>query len=96
MLRAVKGWANSVLAGVPALTSLFGGPGQLASATSWAAAVGAVLVTGGNLLSILFDAAWFAVLGGFAVFQLVVLALGLSMWHRSTAPDPELVRADVR
>ena len=62
----------------------------------WAAAVGAVLVTCGNLLSILFDAAWFAVLGGFAVFQLVVVALGLSMWHRATAPEPELVRADVR
>ena len=42
----------------------------------WASAVAAVLVTCGNLLSILFDAAWFAVLAGFAVFQIIVVSSG--------------------
>lgn len=57
----------------------------------WAAGVSAVLVVTGDLLDIAFDAAFVAVLAGFAVFLTVLIALGLAMWRRAAAanaPDP--------
>jgi hypothetical protein len=61
----------------------------------WAAALSAVLMLSGNLLSIRFDAAWLAVLAGFAVFVLTLVALGVSMWRRAGLAEPDVVRADV-
>jgi hypothetical protein len=48
----------------------------------WTCAVSAGLVLGGNLLSIVFEPAFFAVLAGFALFLLVVAGLGVSMWRQ--------------
>jgi hypothetical protein len=54
----------------------------------WAAAASAVLVLAGDLLSIRFDAAFVAVLAGYALFLVVLTALGVSMWCREDAvPD---------
>jgi hypothetical protein len=52
--------------------------------TGWACAVSATLVISGNLLSIVYGPAWFAVLAGFALFLLVVAALGVSMWRQAS------------
>lgn len=62
----------------------------------WTAAVSAVLLVGGNLLSIPFDAAWLAVLAGFALFMLTLAALGISMWRRAAVAELAVVPADVR
>ena len=64
----------------------------------WVAAISAVLMLGGNLLSIRFDAAWFGVLVGFALFLLALVALGVSMWRRApvTAPRPARLRDSSR
>lgn len=61
----------------------------------WAAALSAVLMLSGNLLSIRFDAAWLAVLAGFALFLLTLVALGVSMWRADVA-ELDVVQADVR
>jgi hypothetical protein len=52
--------------------------------TGWTCAVSAGLVLGGNLLSIVFEPGFFAVLAGFALFLLVVAALGVSMWRQTS------------
>jgi hypothetical protein len=51
----------------------------------WASGASAVLLLGGNLLSIVFEPAFFAVLAGFALFLVVLAALGTSMWRLSHA-----------
>ena len=54
-----------------------------ARSIGWAAAVSAALVLTGDLLLIAADAAFIAVLVGFALFTLVLIALGVSMWRRA-------------
>jgi hypothetical protein len=58
----------------------------------WASAVSAGLVITGNLLSIVSEPAWLAVLAGFALFLIVLLALGVCLWRREpsapSAPAP--------
>jgi hypothetical protein len=51
----------------------------------WACAVSAALVLSGNLLSIVYGPAWFAVLAGFVLFLVVVATLGVSMWRQASA-----------
>jgi hypothetical protein len=58
--------------------------GVFARWTGWTCAVSAGLVLAGNLLSIVFEPAFFAVLAGFALFLLVVAALGASMWRQAS------------
>jgi len=47
----------------------------------WTAAASAVLVLAGDLLNISFDAAFLAVLAGYVLFIVVLIALGVSMWR---------------
>jgi len=54
----------------------------------WTAAAGAVLVLAGDLLELLADAAFIAVLGGFVLFLVVLVALGASMWRRAARKSP--------
>lgn len=49
----------------------------------WAAAASATLVLTGDLLLLAADAAFAAVLVGFALFMLVLIALGVSMWQHA-------------
>jgi len=51
----------------------------------WACAASASLVLGGNLLSIVSEPAFFAVLAGLALFLVVVAALGVAMWRRASS-----------
>jgi len=72
----------------------------------WTAAVSAALVVSGDLLELASDAAFAAVLAGFALFVVLAIALGVSMWRHasrlsssaSTAvrqvPVPALVHRD--
>jgi len=60
----------------------------------WDAAASAALVLTGDLLEIVSDAAFLAVLDGFAIFLALLVALGISMWRRARSPSPiERVRA---
>jgi hypothetical protein len=61
--------------------------------TGWACALSAALVLGGNLLSIVAGPAFFAVLAGFALFLVVVTALGVSMWRRASSYGPAATRS---
>jgi hypothetical protein len=54
----------------------------------WAAGVSCVLVLAGDLLVIAFDAAFVAVLAGFVLFKVVVVALGFSMWRQAEGRRP--------
>ncbi len=65
----------------------------------WVSAVGAVLLLGGELLELVFEAAFVGVLAGFVLFMVVLIALGVSMWRQaapagqrraSQAADPHL------
>jgi hypothetical protein len=56
----------------------------------WAAAASAVLVLAGDLLELIADAAFVALLAGFALFLVVLAALGASMWRLAPAPRPRL------
>ena len=56
----------------------------------WAAAASAVLVLAGDLLELIADPAFVAVLGGFVLFLVVLTALGASMWRLASAPRPRL------
>ena len=49
----------------------------------WACGLSAILLLGGNLLSILFEPAYFGLLAGYALFLVVVVVLGISMWPLS-------------
>jgi hypothetical protein len=49
----------------------------------WASAAGAVLVLCGDFLMLAADAAFVAVLAGYAIFNVVVVALGLTMWRQA-------------
>jgi hypothetical protein len=49
----------------------------------WAAALSAALVLTGDLLLLATDAAFVAVLVGFGLFMLVLIALGVSMWRHA-------------
>jgi hypothetical protein len=51
----------------------------------WAVAASAVLILTGTLLELVVDAAFVAVLVGFVLFMLVLIALGVSMWRHSDA-----------
>jgi hypothetical protein len=61
----------------------------------WAAAASAVLVLTGDLLELLADAAFVAVLAGFVLFLVVLVAAGASMW-RAAASRPRLGEGDRR
>jgi hypothetical protein len=54
----------------------------------WACVASALLVLGGNFLVLAADAAFLAMLAGFAVFNVVLVALGLTMW-RWAALEPD-------
>jgi hypothetical protein len=54
----------------------------------WAAAASAVMLLAGDLLELVVDAAFIAVLAGFALFLVTQIALGVSMWRRITTPVP--------
>ncbi len=56
----------------------------------WASAVSAALVLSGDLLLLASDAAFVAVLAGFVLFMVVLIALGASMWQRAVASGPRL------
>jgi hypothetical protein len=60
-----------------------------------AATLSAALVLAGDLLLLAFDAAFVAVLAGFALFLIVLIALGLSMW-RHASPTSATTRAGPR
>jgi hypothetical protein len=55
----------------------------------WTAAASSVLVLVGDLLSISFDAAFLAVLAGYVLFMVVLVALGVSMWRHAGRRTPE-------
>jgi hypothetical protein len=61
--------------------------------TGWACAVSAVLVLGGDLLTIVTEPAFFAVLAGFALFLVVVTALGIAMWRQASSYEPAATRS---
>jgi hypothetical protein len=52
----------------------------------WAAAASAVLLLAGDLLELVFDAAFVLVLAGFALFLAVLIALGAAMWRLAATP----------
>lgn len=52
----------------------------------WVAAAGAALLLAGNLLELVLEAAFVAVLAGFALGMAVLVALGVSMWRHATTP----------
>jgi hypothetical protein len=51
----------------------------------WTAASSAVLVLAGDLLNIGFDAAFLAVLAGYVLFVVVLIALGVALWRQGDA-----------
>jgi hypothetical protein len=57
-----------------------------ARSIGWAAALSAVLVLTGDLLLLASDAAFVAVLVGFGLFMVVLIALGVSMWRHARRP----------
>jgi hypothetical protein len=57
----------------------------------WVSAVGAVLLLGGEMLELVFEAAFVAVLAGFVLCMAVLIALGVSMWRRAAAPRPRAI-----
>lgn len=61
--------------------------------TGWACAASAALLLGGNLLSIVAEPAFLAVLAGFALYLVVVAALGVSMWRRASPSGPAAKRS---
>jgi hypothetical protein len=52
----------------------------------WISAVGGVLLLGGDLLELVFEAAFVAVLAGFVLCMAVLVALGVSMWRQAATP----------
>lgn len=52
----------------------------------WASAASAALILAGNLLLLVAEPLWFAVLAGYALFLVVLAALGVSMWRDAAAP----------
>jgi hypothetical protein len=71
----------------------------------WAAAGSSVLLLAGDLLDIVSDAAFIAVLVGYVLFLVVLTGLGVSMWRHEAAghrrglvgrePDAALITTDV-
>src|SRR5215831_1057295 len=57
-----------------------------ARSIGWTAAVSAVLMLAGNLLELVIDAAFVAVLAGFVLFLVTQIALGVSMWRWAREP----------
>ncbi len=53
-----------------------------------AAALGAGLVLTGDLLLLVSDTAFIAVLTGFVLFMTVLIAIGVSLWRNTAAPRP--------
>ena len=52
----------------------------------WVSAVGAVLLLGGELLELVFEAAFVGVLAGYVLFIVVLIAVGVSMWRHAASP----------
>jgi hypothetical protein len=55
-------------------------------------AVSAALLISGDLLNVVFDAAFVAVLAGFVLFTVVLIALGVSMWRRAAKSRSHLLQ----
>jgi hypothetical protein len=63
--------------------------GRYSRRLGWAAAVSAALVTSGDLLMVVVDAAFIAVLVGYLLFLLVAVMIGTAMWRgASHSPRP--------
>jgi len=58
----------------------------------WAAAVSAVLVLAGDLLLLVSDVAFLALLAGFALFLAALIALGVSLWRMASVLSPDIAR----
>jgi len=59
----------------------------------WGAALAAVLVICGDLLTIVSEPAFLGVLAGYALYKVVLVAIGVSMWRLVIASGPALDRA---
>ena len=57
----------------------------------WTSAAAAALILAGNLLLLVAESLWLAVLAGYALFLVVLFALGVSMWRQGS---PVLAEAD--
>jgi hypothetical protein len=55
----------------------------------WAAACGGALVLAGDLLVLVSEPAFLALLAGFLIFMVVLVALGVSLWRRAASPGHE-------
>ena len=66
--------------------------GVFARWIGWAAAVGAVLMICGNLLTIVSEPAFLGVLAGYALFLVVAVAVGVSMWRQANASGLQAAR----
>ena len=54
----------------------------------WCAGIAGALILAGDLLSILFDAAFLLVLAGYVVYKAALVGLGISLW-RAAAPQTQ-------
>ena len=59
----------------------------------WVAAVSAGLVLSGDLLVLVSESAFIAVLVGYVLYKVVLIALGVSMWRQSAAPQNRVAEA---
>ena len=66
--------------------------GVFARWIGWAAAVAAVLMICGTLLTIVSEPAFLIVLAGYALFLVVVVAVGVSMWRQAATYVPATSR----
>ena len=57
----------------------------------WVSAVSAGLVLSGDLLVLVSESAFIAVLVGYVLYKAVLIALGVSMWRQSAAPQDRIV-----
>ncbi len=56
----------------------------------WVSAVSAGLVLSGDLLVLVSESAFIAVLVGYVLYKAVLIALGVSMWRQGSAPRPRV------
>jgi hypothetical protein len=62
----------------------------------WASAAGAALLLAGDLLELVLEAAFVAVLAGFVLGMAVLVALGVSMWRQAAPVGQRRASARVR
>ena len=56
----------------------------------WTSAASAVLVLSGDLLVLVSESAFIAVLAGYVLYKAVLIALGVSMWRQAAALRPRV------